>query len=999
MDTGGATERPLDTAGGVPVFRMLGRLEVVEGARDLTPQRHKPRALLGALLLRAGRTVSVDVLIDDLWGARPPASARNLVHGYVSEVRRALDDGRARTLRTVDGGYLLDVPSDRVDARRFEELVATARVQLDGAPRRAADRLREALDLWRGPVLADLADEQFVRPEARRLEGLRRTATELRLEADLACGQGRELVPELEALVAAEPLRESLWAKLALAQYRAGRQADALETLAAARRVLREELAVDPGPELRKLQRRILEQDPALRPRRAGEPRGNLPTAATPLVGREEELERLGARVRNRPLVTLTGPGGVGKTRLALELGRRLGDTFPDGVWFVDLAPATGSDGVAERLVRALGLRDDSDGGPLEEVVRYLGTRRALVVLDNCERVAETAAELVHVLTARAPHVRVLATSRVPLRAPGESIVPVAGLATPSPDAGSAEVARSESARLFEQHAARLRPDFCIDEGNAAAVGTLCRRLDGLPLALELAAARTRVLSPAQIAERLPDRFSLLTGGLRTAPARHQTLHAAVTWSYELLSSEERLLFEALSVFPGAFCLDAVEALAGHLSGLSGTGAEVVDLLATLVEASLVTRGADGVCGPRFRLLETLRAFAAERLEQRWRGGQHRLRPAHARFVAALTEEARLPVTCPDPDPDTGRSLDRLDEHRDDLEAALRWCLGPGDHALGLRVLHASWWLWFVRGPLEEIDEWLRRALDEHGAGDDVQWRGLMLARGWISASRGDLGTAAAYADRLAEVGRDQDDPYHEAAAVALAATVSWARGDHRGAEAGFRDSLVRFEATGHRWFALGERLLLARVLADQDRHDESRVLLDEALTSARRLGEPFLLGLALDLDARLARARDERERAQRSCEEALTPLRAVGYLEGLGSVLTRLGRLALEDGDAARAGEVLGEALVLARRLGHPGTAASCLESLAALEAARHRPQEAAELLGAADALRDRIDAPRRPADHAFRQNVLGLLTESLDEETLERARRRGAARAPGEG
>lgn len=988
-------------------FALLGPLEVVDGDASLTPRRHKPRALLVALLLRPGRVVTVEALIEAVWGGDLPASARNLIHGYVSDLRRDLDDPDGRLLRTVPGGYLLEVPPQRVDAHRFERLVAAARRCLARAPERAAALLREALALWRGPALADLAGQEFVQAEIRRLEELRRSATELRLRADLARGRHGEIIGELEHLLAAEPLRESAWETLALAYYRSRRQAEALTALARARQVLRDELGVDPGPELAALERRILTQDSSLDLPVRVSPPANLPSAVSELVGRGWELEEAVRLLADRRLVSLTGPGGCGKTRLAVEVVRRVSARFPDGVWFVDLGPVADGSGraaVVARLGEVLGLRAEPDRSLADSLLAYLAPRRVLVVLDNCERVVGAAADLAHRILSGSRHVRVLATSREVLRAPGEAILPLTGLAGPPPGAGPEEVRRSPAGRLFADRAAEVRPGFRIDALTAEPVGTICRALDGLPLALELAAARVRSLSPQQIADRLSDRFALLTRGARTGPARHRTLHAAVNWSYGLLEDDERAVLDRLAVLPGAFCVRAAGAVTGPTlhgeAGVAGSaggsgaglppGMALPDLLDGLVGKSLVVRESDGVCGARFRLLDTVRAFAADRLDERRETGEASRQ--HAEFAAAVAEEAELPVTFRGPHADTDRRLARLEEHRGDLTTALGWSFGSGEVATAARILRGAWWLWFVRGPLGEIQRWLQWALEaREGEVDDLSC-GLLLGAGWVAAARGDLAAGGDLAQRCATVAEACGDALHHSAALALRATVAWAGGSYGQAEEDFRASLAGFRAAGARWFEVAEQVLLARVLADGGHHAQAADLLGEALPRARELAEPFLLGVALDVAAAAAHARGERDRARRMCEEALAHHRRTGYREGVCSALTTLGRLAAEAGDGDAAEGAFREGLLLARRLGHPAAVAACLEGLAHAIQRRGRPRRAARVLEVADRVRARLDAAPPPAQASLHERLTRQLRAVLGEQELARIRAEAA-------
>ncbi|HEX2315076.1 MAG TPA: BTAD domain-containing putative transcriptional regulator, partial [Thermomonospora sp.] len=486
-------------------FGVLGPLRVwTAGGEPVTVPELKVRALLAALLAQEGRPVSADRLIEDLWGDRLPADPAGVLRTKVSQLRRALEDAEpgARALVAAHPpGYALDVPTDAVDAWRFQRLVALART--DDDPRTTARVLADALALWRGPAFADFADAEFARPAVARLEERRLAATEDLLHARLALGEHAALVAELADLVERHPLRERLRAAHMLALYRAGRPGEALDGYRDLRDRLASELGLDPGPELAELHQRMLRRDPDLDPAPAapGPVRARpLPAPLTDLVGRGASLCEVGAELeRGGPgerLVTLTGPGGVGKTRLAVETATAIAGSFPDGVFLVELAtlpPGAGPVEVAELVARALGLRDHPEPGPAtqeDRIAEALRDRDLLLLLDNCEHVVEPVAALAETLLRAAPRLRILATGQEPLAVPGERVRVVPPLETPGPEVpDDPETLRTFAAvRLFERRAAAASPGFRLDAGNAGAVAAICRRLDGVPLALELAA-------------------------------------------------------------------------------------------------------------------------------------------------------------------------------------------------------------------------------------------------------------------------------------------------------------------------------------------------------------------------------------------------------------------------------------------------------------------------------------------------------------------------------
>ncbi|MEV5202898.1 BTAD domain-containing putative transcriptional regulator [Streptomyces sp. NPDC053720] len=579
------------------------------------------RALLTVLALRPGRVVPATVLVDEVWDGEPPADAVGALQALVGRLRRALGHD---AIVSADSGYRLAAGPDAVDLHRFERLAGEgARALEEGDPVKARTVLDDALVLWRGPVLADLPDRlsAAARWEARRLEARRN-----RLRAVLALGRPDEALPELVALCAEHPIDEPLQALRLRALRDAGRTAQALAAYDEVRTGLADRLGTDPGPELRALHAELLRQEPAVpaapsaivRPTAPAAPHGNLRARLTSFVGREDDIATLGQDLSHARLVTLLGPGGAGKTRLSQEAAESVAATWPDGVWLAELAPVDDPESVPEAVLTALGARETvlrgagaeelrvAEGNandPLLRLTEHCSRRRMLLLLDNCEHVVDAAAALADHLLAHCPHLTVLATSREPLGVPGEFVRPVEPLPEPM------------ALRLLAERGAAARPGFRTDadEETAAAAAEICRRLDGLPLAIELAAARLRMLTPRQIADRLDDRFRLLTSGARTVLPRQQTLRAVVDWSWDLLDEAERAVLRALSVFAGGCTLAAAEAVCAD--GPQGAR-EVAGLLGSLVDKSLVVAAPAEDGEMRYRLLETVGEYAAARLDE-----------------------------------------------------------------------------------------------------------------------------------------------------------------------------------------------------------------------------------------------------------------------------------------------------------------------------------------------------------------------------------------------
>ncbi|WP_407564847.1 BTAD domain-containing putative transcriptional regulator [Streptomyces sp. 184] len=735
-------------------YGVLGPLAVwTDAGEPVKVAERKVRALLADLLLHEGRTVSADRLVEDLWPpeARPANPAATL-QTRVWQLRRALaaaePDARELVVRE-HGGYRLAAGPDSVDARRFTALLARARTT--DAPDARAARLREALALWRGGAYEDVADRDFTRAEVTRLEENRLTAVEELAHARLALGEHGPLAAELGDLVARHPLRERLRAAHMTALYRAGRQSEALTAYDDLRRHLARELGLTPGPEVTALQRAILAQDPALGTTATAltvpaavtaQPPSNLPAPVTELIGRHRELTDVRKLLHTERLVTLGGPGGVGKTRLALEVAAQavtdapagLPGDFPDGVWVAELAGRRCYDDPADVVAHVLGVHD-TEGRPTHDVLTdAVRAKRLLLVLDNCEHLVESVAPLAARLLRAAPGLRILATSQEPLAIAGETLYAVPPLTLPPPHwesapadttaAGtaatrtapastaepSAECLQESSAvRLFLARAAAAAPGFQLDPDGAAAVAAICRRLDGIPLALELAATRVRALGVHRLAERLDDRFRVLAAGStrRDAPERQRTLRATITWSWELLTPAEQAVLRRLSVFATGTTLPAAEAVC---AGTDIDPADVADLLARLVDRSLVvtTPGPDG---PRYGLLESVAAYGLEELTA---AGEHAhaLR-RHAAHYADLAQRAAPHLYTRT----QARWLTCLDAEAANLRRALDTATTTGDATLALRLANALAWYWFLRGRHRESTRALTRALETGAPG------------------------------------------------------------------------------------------------------------------------------------------------------------------------------------------------------------------------------------------------------------------------------------------
>ncbi|MFG2045062.1 BTAD domain-containing putative transcriptional regulator [Dactylosporangium sp. NPDC048998] len=968
-------------------FRILGHVTVIDDAGDvpLGPPRH--HALLAALLLHPGAPLSVERLIGLLWGEAAPASAATIVHGSVAGLRRALEQrpgaNRPRALVTHVGGYTLRVMPEQVDAMRFERLVAEGRRHVRDDPRRASPLLAQALSLWRGPALAGV-DAPFVPDAAHRLEELRLDALVARADADLALGAHADLVGELETLVQQHPLRERLWAQLMVALYRCGRQAEALTAYRTARRLLGEQLGVLPGPELEDLQRAVLQHHPSLDPPGAARARPTLPRPLGVFVGRERERDRLAALLDGQRLVTLVGAAGIGKSRLAIEVARSMTQRFPAGIWFVDLALLTTAELVPQAVADALGVRAEPGVRLLDTVTGALARRRALLILDNCEHLLHACGRLANAVVTASTQPRVLATSRERLGLPSETILPLSPLPVPGPDTTWERAAASPAVWLFGARAATARPDFRVTEANVGLVRDICHRLDGMPLAIELAASRVAALPLHHIVDRLDHQHRLLDARSEDFPDRHRGLDTAVRWSYDLLTEPEQLLFERLSVFAGGFTLDAAEVIAGDARLPRRS---VAALLSGLVSRSLVQLEQIAAERSRYRMLEPLREYARARLAHR--GEAAATAERHARHHLAWIEQAERYLYQAGSMP----WLERIRAENENLRAALRWAFGPdGDARLGARMAALLWHPWDLAGARTEGLHWIDAGLRGVSASEPELRMPLLAAATLLRLGLGEIDTAHALAAEQLRLAHGRADRRWEGDALTRMGMIAWTRGDLPAATAHLEQAVDALRAAKDRWREAIALAHLARVQRDTPQLPAAQSTAEAALVVARLVGEDTALGFALDILGSILRQRGRPDRAGAPVEEALARYRAIGYREGEASALQATGGLLLDRGDRDAAGQAFRSALELCMRLGHRGGIAASLDGLAQISLTNGDDVRAAVLFGAAAAQRDLLGGAAPTAKRQAQETVQGRLLASLGAEELQQATRRGA-------
>jgi predicted ATPase/DNA-binding SARP family transcriptional activator len=1130
-------------------FRLLGLFEVAAGQRRLKIGSPKQRRLLALLVVNLNRPVPVDVILDVLWPDGPPASAQSTLQSLVSRLRVELGGDRAggALLRLREAGYVLEADPGQVDANRFEALTGRGRdAGAGGDPGLAAELLGEALGLWRGPALADLADAEPFRPEAARLEEARLGVVEELAEAELARGRPAQALTHLEPHVEANPLRERAWGPRMVALYRLGRQADALRAFQSVRRLLGEELGLEPTPALRRLEQQILRQSPELegptvlaaagrataeteaflftdieastrrwegdqdamardlsrhdrllrqaveaaaghvfshtgdglcaafptasaalaaalagqqgllatewagpgplrvrmavhagaaergggtylgptlnrtarllalaaggqvlcsqaaaelsrdrlpagvtlldlgehrladlsRPERVYQlvhpelPAGfaplrspvarrhNLPLTLTSFVGRSRELDQLDGLLAGARLLTLTGVGGAGKTRTALELAARNLDRFPDGAWLVELNRVRDPALVTPEVVGALGMLSGAPSQGPAALEEWLGecllARRMLLILDNCEHLAEAAARLAYLLLSRAPDITILATSREVLGLPGELVLPLGPLSVPPAGASRADqLAGSDAVSLFCERARTAQPGFGLSDANAAAVVQICRRLDGIPLALELAAARLRVLGAQQVAERLDQRFALLTDTGRRAAPRHQTLRAAIDWSYDLLPAAEQAVLRRLSVFPSSFDLEAAEAVAGDVPADPGLGFPVLDLVGRLVEKSLVVAESTGG-RVRYRLLETLRDYGADRLAEA--GETEPVQRRHRDFFLALADDWWK---------QSGGAALRIEPwtrggevEQDNFRAALDWSLLRSEHGPAARMIGALWLYWWYAGHFD-VRDWLERVVAGSAGSDDPLHLHLLVALAIKMEEDGDGQGAVVLAREAMTLGERLGDPD----AIALARVILGVRllsaGHRDEAQQVLETALAESAAAGlspNVGFAHHDLGWIAMAEGDPVR---AKAHFEQALTAVRNEAGSCLKVHCLAALAPVAALTGEPERARTLAAEAVGGARLLQLRRILVMALVRAAETAVLTGDDDEARDLVRELLAHLAEIGSRRWVADAVE-LAALVLERDgQAQPAARLIGACAAVRSSMGEP----------------------------------------
>lgn len=1030
---------------------VLGPLEVVADERPIALGGLKQRTVLAMLAVHANQVVSEVRLIDAVWPEGPPSTAAKGLHTFVFRLRRKL--GAALPIETRAPGYTIRVRSEQTDAGCAEAALLAARVAAgSGDYASAASALRAALSAWRGRPFEDFDGRSFAAAEIRRLDELRLGILEARFDADLALGD-LGCISELEGLVLEHPFREKFWFQLMLGLYQSGRQADSLRAYQRLRHALATDLGLEPGPELRDLERAVLRHDPALlagrtraiacsgqvQEERTHSYRSNeqvssptavtesLPLELTSFVGRTYDLDNIRKLITESRLVTLTGTGGIGKTRLAMRVVAESSDSDVAEVTVVELAPHSSNELVAKAIAEARGVREQPNSSVLVTLADQIGDLPVLLVLDNCEHLIEACAAACRELLVRCARLRIVATSRQPLELPGETIYQVPSLEAGAP--GQAlpveAVSTIDAVRLFLDRAAASSRDFHLSPDNANTVIRICQTLEGIPLAIELAAARLRHMSLDEIADRLTDRLTVLTMGPARRSLRHQTIRATIAWSYDLLEASERRLFARLAVFAGGWTLAAAETVCRSTE----PQAEIVDIQSALVDKSLLL--ADVSESPaRYRMLETVRAYATEKLGSS--GEEEAIRAAHLRWFVTFAERARRHVE----GVDGKRWLDALEQEHANLREAMRWSLTGRAPDAGLRLAIALSKFWQMRGHVEEgvrsfeqalerasdlspslrawallaltdvlelrdsrsVDAPLQEALSIGRATGEVEVLAQALrSLGLRARLAGEYTASARYYEEAVAVHRASGDQKATAVVLACQGDLLFAQGDPPAARPHLEEAAELQRELGNindlAW-VLG---CLGLAAADEGDHCRAREVLDEALAIHRNgsnlQGIAWVMCALGELSLRIG----DVEAARHAFSEASHVHRRWGDPTDLPWSLQGLGRALMAAGDLAASRDRLLEALGGALRRGAAPEVASTFHYLAQVEAAQHRHETVARLLGASEAIRRETGQSRSGLSEADFAKAVIETREQMGQESFQAAWEEGLAAGEG--
>jgi predicted ATPase/DNA-binding SARP family transcriptional activator/Tfp pilus assembly protein PilF len=954
-------ERTLKTPA-ASVLRLCGGIQLEAGGDrldDLLPAG-QASLLLAFLIVNRNRAVSRDDLVNVIWPDRPPSDPEAVLSTLLSRTRRAVlpiaIEGRAQLRLLLPEPAWIDIEVARAVV---EEALAA---QEDGDWPTVYERARAALDLLSDEFLPGFAGD-WVEDRRRELHALALRAHEC-VARSAAAGRGGTLdegILAARTLIDGSPFREAGYRLLMELLEAEGNVAEALQVYEELRRLVGEELGTAPAGSTRAVHQRLLEG--GARPTRghggveSGSAKGALPTIGTSFVGREAELAELERLLHEHRAVTVIGPGGIGKTRLAVRAAQLHTPTPPDGPWFVDLAPVPSAGLVAQSAASALGVREQPGRPATESVVDALRSQETFGILDNCEHVIAAAAELAHELTRSCPRLWLVITSREPLGYQGEQVLQLGPLPTPANSVtASTAVAAFPGVELFRQRAGALVADFMLTDANAGPTGRLCRRLDGMPLAIELAAALVAEMGIAEIDERLDERLRFsMTAAVRT-PGRHHTLRTLVDWSHDLLGDAERAVFRRFAVFQGGATLRAVETVC---SEPDAPDQDVLDVLRALVRKSLVVKEEHGT-GARYRMLETIRQYANEKLDESDDGGD--LRDRHVAYYLRLAEEAEPELA---DDARQVAALDELEAELDNFRGALATALADGGASPALAISSSLFQLWYLRGHMSEGRRWLDAAAATSTSAASESHTKALAASGELAREQGDYDIARV---RLAEslaMARELGTLYgYGGSAFSLfnLGAIAWEQGDYERADALLQESLEILQgveedaAFGERW----PLLKLGQVALDRGDQSTARSYLERSLAGHRRRGDREGIARALDSLGRAALANGDVTAARLLSERSLAAAQELGYSEGLPGPLQNLARVALAEDDPKRATELSTAALEVCDEIGSKRGVVTCIEGLACAVGTRGDSEAALTLFGAAAAMWAELGSPR---------------------------------------
>jgi predicted ATPase/DNA-binding SARP family transcriptional activator len=967
--------------GGGLRFEVLGPLRVTRDGAEIVLPRRRQRLVLARLLADVGEVVSAKRLMAEIWGCRVPATGTGPLRTNVWELRGLLgeDTGaggdRVPTAGVVvsrRGGYALAVDRDQVDSARFEDLL-TAATAPAGDPQSRLARVEAALELWRGPAFGELAGEPALQVEGARLDQLHLSAQEVRAGLLLDLGRHEQVAAELGEVARANPERERLWGSLMVALYRCGRQGDALRCYQEARSRLVDAIGVEPGPELRQLEQAILRHDPALEPRSppppvaSGRGRHNLPRPLTSLVGRGAERRAVAEAVGQARLVSLIGPGGCGKTRLAVAVAEDVLSRFAGGVRFVDLSSAPAPGAVPGMVAAELGGVSPDD----DEV---------LLVLDSCEHLAGPVADYVSQLLEGTARLRVLATSREELRLPGETVHRVAGLGLPS-TGDDRPFLGSDAVELFVRRGAAALSDFAPGAGGLDLIARICRRLDGLPLAIELAASLVGTLPVAEIARRVDGSYSVLDDLPRRGLSRHRSLGAAIDWSFDRLDGSTQELFVQLGVFAGSFTLTAVEAVAAGSAGRR----PLLPGLGSLVRASLLEQvaGPEGV--ERYRMLQTVREYAVDRLHQR--ADVALLRARHARWVADFAAEADLGMR----GPASAGWRAQVEAELPNARAALQWAMAGDDVELALRIVASLRWFLSRLGPPDDLGRRFDRRLSRQPDLSPPLRLGLLTTAAMAALLGGDSDRAGRQGREAVAAARALGDDRHLAIALVTCAGAALGLGDVAGVGEHLDEAHSLCDRLGDRWGLAWVLVGRAHLAQRAGRSHEARRCMEDALDVFRGLGDLHSQVVPLGSLALLALDAGKPQAAIELASEAQRTVTVLEYDDARHAASAVLGLAELAAGHPVPARDLLLASLRQLRPDRSNAFVSFDLEGLAALAATIGNLEAAAKLLGLAQRVCLAGRTNPTPAWDAAVAGVLGTVRRWLGPEATQRFLQQG--------